>query len=129
MSTCQNTRITRRSFVRSAAAVAAVPTFVPLTALGDVTKTAASERITLGFIGMGTQNRHHLGDFLGQKDVQILAVCDVDQKHVEDAAKQFTKDGRTPAKFNDFRKVMERDDVHVIIAATPEGGTLFVFSL
>src|ERR1051326_9490850 len=45
----------------------------------------------------------------------IIAVCDVDQKHLEDAAKQFTKDGKTPAKFNDFRKVMERNDVHVII--------------
>src|ERR1051326_1509260 len=48
----------------------------------------------------------------------IIAVCDVDQKHLEDAAKQFTKDGKTPAKFNDFRKVMERNDVNVISTAT-----------
>jgi predicted dehydrogenase len=49
-----------------------------------------------------------------------VAVCDVDQSHVETAAKQFTKDGRSPAMFNDLRKVMERDDIHVIVQATPD---------
>jgi len=47
-------------------------------------------------------------------------VCDVDEKHVDEAAKRFTKDGRTPAKFRDFRRVMERADVHVIITGTPD---------
>jgi len=50
----------------------------------------------------------------------ILAVCDVDEEHVEAAAKQFSQDGKSPAKFSDFRKVMERDDIHVIVQATPD---------
>jgi predicted dehydrogenase len=50
----------------------------------------------------------------------IVAVCDVDEKHLNDAAKQFSKDGKTPEKFSDFRKVMQRSDVHVIINATPD---------
>src|SRR5437870_2657739 len=80
------TGITRRDFIRNAAvASAAVPIIVPCTALGDETKTAAGERLTLGFIGVGTQNRGHVGYFLGQKDVQILAVCDVDTTRRESA--------------------------------------------
>jgi len=47
-------------------------------------------------------------------------VCDVDQTHVDEAAKQFTKNGKTPAKFTDFRKVMERDDIRIIVQATPD---------
>jgi hypothetical protein len=64
---------------------------------------------------MGTgdaKNASHLGE--------IIALCDVDEKHVAKAAEQFTKDGKTPAKYNDFRKVMERDDVHVILTGTPD---------
>jgi predicted dehydrogenase len=51
---------------------------------------------------------------------EILAVCDVDDQHAEQAAKQFTKDAKTPAKYTDFRKVMEREDVHVVICGTPD---------
>ena len=33
---------------------------------------------------------------------------------------QFTKDGKTPVQYGDFRKVMERDDIQVIVQATPD---------
>ena len=64
-------------------------------------------------MGMGdATNAARFGD--------ILAVCDVDKNHAEKAAKQFTKKGTIPAIYNDFRKLMEREDVHVIITATPD---------
>jgi predicted dehydrogenase len=69
----------------------------------------------IGCGGMGTgdaQNATRFGN--------IVAVCDVDQNHVEAAARKFTQNGKAPAKFNDFRKVMERDDVHIIVQATPD---------
>ena len=50
----------------------------------------------------------------------IVAVCDVHQQQAEAAAKLLTKDGKTPTIFNDFRKVMERDDIQVIVQATPD---------
>jgi predicted dehydrogenase len=33
---------------------------------------------------------------------------------------RFTKDGKAPEKYSDFRKVMERDDIHIIVQATPD---------
>jgi len=39
---------------------------------------------------------------------------------LEQAVKQFAKDGKTPAKYSDFRKLLERQDVHAIINATPD---------
>ena len=44
-----------------------------------------NDRVAIGFIGVGTQNRGHLGHFLGQKDVQVLAVCDVDTTRRDNA--------------------------------------------
>ena len=34
--------------------------------------------------------------------------------------KRFTKDGKTPAKYGDFRKLLERGDVHAVVQATPD---------
>src|SRR5262249_40035023 len=118
-----------RQFVQGAAALAAAPLFVPASALGDDKKKAASARLTLGFIGMGTMNRGHLGHFLGQKDVQVLAVCDVDttrreaaKKTVEDRYAKDQKDGQYKgcAAYNDFRELLGRKDIDAVVIATPD---------
>src|SRR5208337_52238 len=50
----------------------------------------------------------------------IVALCDVDEHHLQDAARQFTKEGKVPAQYKDFRKLMERADVNVILCCTPD---------
>jgi len=50
----------------------------------------------------------------------IVAVCDVDDNHAAAAARRLARNGKTPDKFSDFRKVMARDDIHAIIHATPD---------
>ena len=50
----------------------------------------------------------------------VVAVCDVDESHAAAAAAQFSVEGEAPAIYHDFRKVMERDDVHVIVNGTPD---------
>ena len=81
----------RRHFlVRSAAAlgVAALPAFVPGGALGlDPKKAAASERITLGVIGIGPRCKYVLPGMLGLPDVQCVAIADV-QASRRDAGKE-----------------------------------------
>jgi predicted dehydrogenase len=122
--------ITRREFVQSAAATAlALPIIVPSTALGDAKKAPASERLTLGFIGMGTMNRGHLGHFLGQKDVQVVAVCDVDTTRRESAKQtvdeRYGKQQKNGASkgcdaYNDFRELLGRKDIDAVVIATPD---------
>jgi predicted dehydrogenase len=51
---------------------------------------------------------------------EIVAVCDVDASHAAIAAKLFTVGDKVPTIYSDFRKVMERDDVHIIVNATPD---------
>jgi hypothetical protein len=65
------TRLTRRGFLKSAAAAGLlpVPCLVPARALGRDGKAAPSERILLGGIGLGSRGRSVLGPMLGEPDV------------------------------------------------------------
>jgi predicted dehydrogenase len=89
-----------------------------LAAAAPAKAPAPNDRPGVALVGCGGMGRGDAGNALRFGD--LLAVCDVDENHAEQAAKQFTKGGKTPAKYSDFRKLMERDDVHVIITATPD---------
>jgi hypothetical protein len=78
-----NQLITRRAFLRRAGAVTgtalAAPMLAPNSILGATGTPPPSERITVGFIGTGKMaHDYHLSTLSGFKDVQCLAVCDVD---------------------------------------------------
>jgi predicted dehydrogenase len=118
-------QISRRSFLQRTT-LAAAATGLPLwfvqreLAAQEVVKpiTSPNDRPGVALIGCGGQ---------GQGDAQnaarygdILAVCDVDEKYANSAAQKFAKDGKTPDKFGDFRKVLERSDIHAIVMATPD---------
>jgi predicted dehydrogenase len=117
--------ISRRSFLRRCS-LAAAATGLPLwfvqreLAAAEVTPTITSpnDRPGIGLIGCGgmgqgdAQNASRFGD--------IIAVCDVDQKYAAQAAERFTQAGRAPAKYSDFRKLLERSDIQVVVQATPD---------
>lgn len=117
--------ITRRSFLKRCTVVAAM-TGLPLwviqrdlaAAEAGTRKLSPNDRPGIALIGCGGMGR---GDALNASNFgEILAVCDVDDNHAAAAAEQFTVDGRAPDRYSDFRKVMERDDIHVIVNATPD---------
>ena len=114
-------QINRRHFLRTAA-VASLPLWFlerQLMAAGAPRRRPGpNDRPRIALIGCGGMGRGDAEDATRFGD--IVAVCDVDESHVEKAATQFTKGGKTPAKFRDFRHVMERDDVDVIIQGTPD---------
>ena len=111
---------TRRSFLKTAAGSVAstmtVPWIVPSSAFG------AAERLTMGAIGLGGQGMHNLRNFLTCDDLRVLAVCDVDGRH-RTGAKQ-TVDaayGNSDcAAYNDYRRVLAREDIDTILIATPD---------
>lgn len=121
-------RITRRQF-HQMLALGTAPLFVPAAALGNQQRAAPSDRITIGVIGVGTQGRGLMGGFLGMKDVQVLAVCDVDTNRREFARKMVderyaaqVKSGEYKgcAAYNDFRDLLARKDIDAVVIATPD---------
>jgi predicted dehydrogenase len=76
----------RRRFLKLAALAAAGPMIVRPSVLGAADGTPPpSERITLGFIGVGKQGTGHLSAFVRRSDVQILAIADVQEERRENA--------------------------------------------
>ena len=117
----------RRSLLRGAALAAAAPYVVSSSVLGKGGAVAPSERITLGFIGVGMMGRGHVACCLHYPDAQILAVCDVDQWRREDAkatvergyAAQHTGGKyRGCRAYNDLRDLLAREDIDAVVIAT-----------
>ena len=135
------TTLSRRQFLRRSAGVLgaaiAAPAIIPASALGRDGVIAPSDRITMGFIGVGTQGGGHLlggawtyltGGYAARKDVQVLAVCDVWRDRRERArlrvnqhyAEIFGKgDYRSCEAYVDFRNILDRRDIDAVLIATP----------
>jgi len=122
---------TRRRFIQRSASTAAglglgVPSLVPGSALG-IGRTAPSERITLGFIGLGWKGFEGcwgslLQTFIADQSAQVLAACDVDRRYLE-RAKQFVDDTygtQDCATYGDFRDLIVRPDLDAVVIATPD---------
>src|SRR5215213_2569622 len=125
--------VSRREFVKSAAAAAAVfaagaPTIIPSSALGDDAKAAASERLNIGFIGLGKQHQGHMNDMFSKKGVQVVAVCDVDgfrrehfKGYVNAKYAEFErKDIKGCAAYADYRELLARPDIDAVFIVTPD---------
>jgi predicted dehydrogenase len=113
-------KISRRTFFKRGAAVSAglaAPFIIPAGALGRGMKAAASDRITLGFIGVGGMGSTHLNWFLGSRTVEILAVCDVDERNRSAAQKRV---GGGCTAYNDYRELLDRPDIDAVVIATPD---------
>jgi predicted dehydrogenase len=113
--------VSRRDFLARSgsgiAAAAAAPYVITSSALGANGKPPASERITLASVGCGGQGRGNLGAFLGQPDVEVVAVCDVYETNRNTARDMV---GPGCAAYNDFREVMARPDIDAVCVATPD---------
>ncbi len=137
----RDSSISRRQFLRrnvgALSALLAAPTLIPASALGRGGAMAPSERITMGFIGVGSQGTGHLlggawtyltGGYTARKDVQVLAVCDTwrdRRERAQQPVNQYYAQTYGPGQYRpctaytDFRHVLDRDDIEAVLIATP----------
>jgi predicted dehydrogenase len=117
--------LSRRTFLKTAAASAAVFNIVPARALGQ---NAPSNRIAMAMIGVGGMGRGNMGSFLGMEDVTVRAVCDVNTKKMEDAKQAVDEKYRNGdcQMIKDFREVCARADIDAVMIATPDHWHAFI---
>jgi hypothetical protein len=110
------TKISRRTFIKSSGIVLALPTIITSNALGGRDGTPpASQRITLGGIGMGGRGSGNIRQLMTDKRVQFIAACDV--KH---NALRGWKDNKNVDTYFDYRELIARDDIDMIMCGTPD---------
>ncbi len=102
----------RRAFLKKTAAAAVTITIVPRYVLGGRGYTAPSDQLTKGIIGVGGMGRGHFN----YEGTRLLAVCDVDRNHLDQAIELA---GGDIDGYHDFRELIARDDIDIIHIATP----------
>jgi predicted dehydrogenase len=81
----------------------------------------ANDRIRMALIGCGGMGRANMGAFMRHDDVEIIGVCDVDSRHLDQAAADVErKYSRKPVAHKDFRKILELRDLDAVIIGTPD---------
>jgi predicted dehydrogenase len=98
-----------------------LPSIVPASALGRGS-VAPSEKIAMGFIGVGGMGTGHVRSFLQYPDVQVRAVCDVRLEHRLRAKEIVDGHYGTPDcdHYNDFRELLARPDIDAVLIAVPD---------
>ena len=74
-------------------------------------------KIGVGFIGAGgIAQGQHMPSYARLSDrVQMVAVADVNEESARAAAERF----HIPHVYTDYREMVQRDDIHVVVVATP----------
>ena len=118
---------TRRQFMKHAAAASAgalaFPSIIPSSALGADGATPPSERVTMGWIGTGGQGCGLLNSFLGHKGVQVVGLCNVDERHFRQAFGVIDErrgNHNGVQTYKDFRELVARKDIDAVTVATPD---------
>jgi predicted dehydrogenase len=127
------TPIPRRSFLKGSAggvaAAAVLPTILPtrLRAQENPKPKPRGQKVRIGSIGTGNLGcRHHIKRvMLSQEEikdrVKIVAVCDVDQNHRNEAAQAvYDAYGKRPGVYEDFRNLLDRRDIDACVVVTPD---------
>jgi predicted dehydrogenase len=116
----------RREFLKKVplalAGAAAFPTIVKASALGLGGAVPPNDRIVMAGIGFGMQGPSNMRSFLGKREVQWVAVCDLDDRALASAQKIVNDNyGNSDcAVYKDYRKLFARGDLDAVSIAVPD---------
>ncbi len=115
----------RKTFIKNMAFGAAAFTVLPRHVLGGKGFLAPSDRITLGYIGVGKQALGLLGALNKCPETLVLATSDVDARKqarfVERATEANKEKVATPVTgYAQYRELLERKDIDAVVIATPD---------
>ena len=111
----------RRTFIKTTAATTAAITIGPAIS-SALAGCAASDRINVGLIGCNGMGFADLSAFLEHKQVECIALCDVDENVLNKRAADVEKiRGKKPANlYKDWRQVIDNKDIDLVIIGTPD---------
>jgi predicted dehydrogenase len=109
--------INRRDFLRKSTLATFGATLLP-----SLLRAAPSDRLRIAHIGLGGMGNQHMKWFAALPDVEIVALCDVDQDHLNGTlqALKVLHPGTRAKTYGDFRHVLDRQDIDAITCATPD---------
>jgi len=134
----EKTNQTRRSFIeKSAMTVGGISVAMNAVSAPGLSRIVGpNDNIRMGFIGIGNRGSQLLELFMQQKDVEVVALCDiyepylqrdrskVDPRYLSTMAGQVPKMGEKfpiqPKLYSDYRKLLEDKSIDAVCIATPD---------
>ncbi len=115
----------RRDFISKTALGAAAVTIIPRHVLGGNGFLAPSDRLNLGFIGVGKQMYGLLNQFMKIPEAMVIAAADVDSSKLNNFIGQANKLNATKAAhqvqgFGQYRDLLAIKDIDAVIIASPD---------
>src|SRR6185295_13193297 len=110
-------RITRRRLLHTILATGTAPLIVPRRLIAGSGETPPSEKLATAHIGVGGQGGGDLAGISSIKEVQVVALCDVDSNNLANASKLHP----AAKTHRDWRKMLdEQKDMDAVVIAIPD---------
>lgn len=110
--------VNRRSFLKASSSIALGLSALNHRALAGV---GPNDTIRVGCIGLGGMGTGRLKQFIRESDCQVVAVCDVDSQHLNQAVSAVEEaTNRKPDAYKDFRELLDRNDIDAVTVTTPD---------
>ena len=113
-SLCPNHNNSRRKFISNTANGRGGP---DLTAASWNNVMGANHRVRLGVIGTGNRGSDVMGVFQKEPDVEVVALCDCYDQHLNAALEKTEGKAKT---FTDYRALLASKEVDAVLIATPD---------
>jgi hypothetical protein len=111
----------RKEFIKTSSMAA-----VSLAALSteNVFTHNTEDKVKLGIMGVGLRGQNHLELILSRKDVDVVAICDVDERMLKSAKEIITKSGKKMPEIYTgdpyaWRRMLDKKGLDAVIIATP----------
>lgn len=116
-----NMKTNRRKFIKAATLAGAAFSILPSSALFGQNKVP---KLRLGFIGVGLRGQNHLNLALRRNDVEVVALCDIQQRMMDMSLDLVQKSGKPkPLVILEgpygYRKMLENKNIDAVIISTP----------
>ena len=114
-------QFSRRQFLGNTGLAAAAAAVSSIPVLGSELRrtVGANDRLRIAVIGVKGRGLEHINQFLKMADVEVAAICDIDENNIHGAASQIEKkSGKKPAYFKDLRKLFEDKSIDAVSVAT-----------
>jgi predicted dehydrogenase len=90
-------------------------------ALGLGGAVPPSDRVTVACIGAGWMGLNNVNSFLDEPGAQVVALCDIDREHLDQAQEAVVKKyGRPCDAYHNFEDVLARPDIDAVMLALPD---------
>ncbi len=111
----------RRTFIQKTMLAGAGISILPNLTFANATNKS---KINVGLIGVGLRGTNHLNNLLQRDDVNVTAICDVDQARIKLTMDKMDKGGfKKPEVFgkdeNDYKNLLALEGIDAVIIATP----------